>query len=439
MSDLAKRVYQQFSGKPLEPCDQRNLYVDLEPGRGGQHPVKLIAKKIRFSEQGAPTCQVLAGHNGSGKSTELLRLKKDLEDDARPYFVVYLRADEHLDRNDVDFPDILLALIRQLAFDVENREGVRLKPGYFQDCLERLKGLLTSEVAFDNFSLGSDLLKISGEIKASPDTRKKIRQALEPDTSNLLRAANDVIGQAELELSKKGKKGLVLIVDDLDKLVVRPYEDTGMTTDEYLFVNRAPQLTGFACHVLYTLPLSLAYSHQEDTICRSYNDDIPVLPMIKMAGPPPGSVPYEPGISLFRTIIDRRLAAADAEFDKVFADDELCHDLIRLSGGQPTELMALVRDAMIIIEDLPVNRESLEQTKLKGNREYARMLMERHWPILDEVRRSGQFSRNKDNESAFRELLNSRAILQYVNDREWYGLNPMVTDLTPPTSRIEKP
>jgi len=30
-------------------------------------------------------------------------------------------------------------------------------------------------------------------------------------------------------------------------------------------------------------------------------------------------------------------------------------------------------------------------------------------------------------------LLERRAILQYVNDEEWYGLNPFVEMLTPPT------
>ncbi|NLS94026.1 MAG: ATP-binding protein [Planctomycetaceae bacterium] len=132
MSDLAKRVYQQFSGKPLRPYDQRDLYVDLEPVRGNQHPIRRLAQTIRLSESGEPTCQVLAGHNGSGKSTELFRLKKDLEDGDPSYCVVYLQADEHLDRNDVDFPDVLLALVRQLAVDLKSHEGIDLKPGHFR-------------------------------------------------------------------------------------------------------------------------------------------------------------------------------------------------------------------------------------------------------------------------------------------------------------------
>jgi hypothetical protein len=438
MSDLDKRVYQQFSGKPLQPCDQRDLYVDLELVRGNQHPIRRLAQTIRFSESGSPTCQVLAGHNGSGKSTELFRLKKDLEDDAPAHFVVYLQADEHLDRNDIDFPDLLLALVRQLAFDLKEREGINLKPGYFRDRLQRLKDLLTSEVTFDEFSLAGDLLKVSGQIKGSPEARKEIREALEPDTDNLLLAANDLIGEAVLELSKKGKQGLLLIVDDLDKLIVRPREGIKATTDEYLFINRAAQMTGFACHVVYTIPLSLAYSHHGNAIRRNYGGYVPVVPMTRISGPPPQHEAHQPGIDCFRRIIDRRLTAADAGFEEVFEDEDTCCDLIRLSGGQPTELMTLVREA-IITRGLPINRESLKRARLEGNREYSRMLMARHWPIINDIRQSGQFARSAEHEEAFRELLNSRAILQYVNDREWYGLNPMVADLTPPSSLIEKP
>jgi AAA ATPase-like protein len=438
MSDLDKRVYQQFSTGALQPCDQRNLYVDLESVRGNQHPTQRLAQTIRFSESGKPTCQVLAGHMGSGKSTELLRLKKDLEDGDPSYFVVYVLADEYLDRNDIDFPDLLLTLIRQLAVDLQEREGISLKPGYFRDRLERLKGLLASEVSFDKFTFGGDLLKISGEIKGSPEARKEIRRALEADTSNLLVAANDLIGEALVQLSKKGKQGLVLIVDDLDKIIVRPREGLNATTDEYLFVNRAAQLTGFGCHVVYTVPLSLAYSHHENAIRRNYGGYVPVVPMTKVAGSPPDCEPHESGIDCFRNIIDRRLAVADAKFEEVFADDDVCRDLIRISGGQPTELMTLVREG-IVTHGLPIDQESLKRAELEGNREYSRMLMARHWPILNEIRQSGQFARSAEREDAFRELLNSRAVLQYVNDREWYGLNPMVADLTPPNALIEKP
>ena len=68
-------------------------------------------------------------------------------------------------------------------------------------------------------------------------------------------------------------------------------------------------------------------------------------------------------------------------------------------------------------------------------REYARQLRLEHWPILEEIRRHGTFALTKEDEALFRELLASRAILQYVNKQEWYGLNPMVTALKRPAKR----
>lgn len=224
------------------------------------------------------------------------------------------------------------------------------------------------------------------------------------------------------------------MVDDLDKLIVRKHEGTGCGTDEYLFVNRAEQLTAFQCHVVYCMPLSLAYSHHEPAIKNNYGGYVPVVPMTRIAARPPATSAYAAGVKKFREIIARRLKAADAKQTDVFVDAKTRDALIALSGGQPRELMALVRDA-IVTHGLPVDRASLKRAKANGQREYARQLLLDHWPILDEIRRTGTFGRTKENEPLFRELLESRAILQYVNHGEWYGLNPMVTAIKSPGKR----
>jgi hypothetical protein len=61
-----------------------------------------------------------------------------------------------------------------------------------------------------------------------------------------------------------------------------------------------------------------------------------------------------------------------------------------------------------------------------------------HWPLIEEVRRTGTVVRTKDNDDAFRELLDSRAILLYVNDAEWYALNPAVDELEPPAISVSE-
>ena len=141
-------------------------------------------------------------------------------------------------------------------------------------------------------------------------------------------------------------------MDDLDKMIVRPIE-TGCSSAEHLFVHRAAQLTAFACHLVYTIPISLAYSHQENAIKASYGGHVPVIPMTKIATPPPQSKPYDPGIAKFREIITKRLQKVGATEADLFANDDVRDKLIRLSGGQPTELMTLVREA-IVTHDLPV-------------------------------------------------------------------------------------
>ncbi len=380
-SDLVQQVYREFGTEPLDPDHQAQLYVDLDDARGRMDAVSRLEKKIRLAE-GRPTCQVLAGHRGSGKSTELLRLKKSLESGKGPLFVVYVQADDDIDRNDVDFPDILIAVVRQLATQLKDREGISLKPGYFKQRLERVKQCFTSEISFDGFELGVGLAKLSGEIKGSPDARNRIRAALEPDTSNLRVAANDVIGEAVSKLAAAGKGGLVVLMDDLDKMVIRERAGTDVTTDEYLFVHRAAQLTAFACHVVYTIPISLAYSHQEQAIKASFGGHVPVVPMTKVRGRPPEAKPYEPGVEKFRQIIARRLEKADAKEKDVFDGPEVIDELIALSGGQPTELMTLVREALIAHDGLPINAEALERAKIEGRREYARLLREGHWPII---------------------------------------------------------
>jgi len=430
-ADLVQRVYQQFGVEPLR--EQSDLYVDLDEARGSTGDVSRLENTIRRSE-GAFTCQVLAGHRGSGKSTELLRLKQRLETGENAFFVVYFAGGEDLDLNDVDFLDVLIVMVKQIAAQLKEQAGIDLKPGYFRDRWERVKDFLKLEVGFEKVELGLGMLKLAGVLKDSPDSREKIRSLLEPDTNNWLFAANDVIGQGVAQLAKQGKAGMVVIVDDLDKMVVREHAATHCTTDEYLFVNRAAQLTAFKCHVVYSMPLSLAHSHHEPTIRSTYGGHVPVLPMTRVAARPPNRKPYAPGVKKFRDVIDLRLNAAEAQESDVFVNAKVRDAIIALSGGQPKELMLLVRDA-IITHGLPIDAKSLERTKLAGRREYARQLRVEHWPILEEVRRTGALARTRDNEPLFRELLDSRAILQYANDEEWYGLNPMVAALKPPKTQ----
>lgn len=436
MSPSPQQIYSAFDPAPLH-VGQNELYVDLEEVRGGSPVVERLRQKILLAEK--PTCQVLAGHQGCGKSTELWRLRQRLEspagssDPAERFFVAQVSADDELDRNDIDFPDVLVALIRQLSAQLRDTLGHELKPGYFEDRWKRIKDLAFSEVDLKSLALDTGMARISGMIRTSPEARRKVREALEEDSDNWITAANDIIGQAVLAVREKHYRGLVIIFDNLDKMITRELGGTGCLSTEYLFIHRSAQLTAFQCHVVYTLPIELAYSHHEPAIRRIYGGHLPVVPMIKIKEPPPSAKDHAPGIKKMREIIRTRLAGIGAEDKDLFRSNKIRDDLIRLTGGQPTELMSQVREA-IITDGIPITAKALDRCRFELKRSYRRQLRVDHWPLIQEARRTGQIIRTADNEKAYRELLDSRTLLLYRNHEEWYGLNPAVEDLVPPTA-----
>ncbi|MCI0696121.1 hypothetical protein L0337_29485 [candidate division KSB1 bacterium] len=116
-TNITETYYAVNPEQPLQPGDPR--YVDLAPWRGSEHVVNMIAQRIIRTEGAKPTQhlkQLLAGHRGCGKSTELLLLKDRLE--REDYFVVHYDAALEIDMNDTDYADLLLATMRQLELQV---------------------------------------------------------------------------------------------------------------------------------------------------------------------------------------------------------------------------------------------------------------------------------------------------------------------------------
>ena len=427
MSYDLKRIYQVFDPAPLT-ADETDLYVDLDEVRGSSGLVNKLAKTIRLS--GKPTCQLLAGHRGSGKSTELQRLQGKLESGPEKFFTVFCEILEDIEPNDVDFPDVLIAIIRQMAEQFQKRLEIRLKPGYFKQRWEEIKNLLGSDVDFTKAELGVGLAKFSAAIKSSPNTRIEIRKNLEPRTNSWIDAANDVISEAVLNLSKKDYVDLVIIVDGLDKMTLRPHPEVGCSTAEYLFAERHAQLTAFNCHLIYTMPIALAYSCRERDIANLYGCAAPPVVPMTMIFDDTGRK-NKAGFDKFRDLIRRRLKKAGAKGNDVFDNNSTRDKIIEYSGGQPRELITLIRDSIIEAE-LPITLSAIEKVARKARHAYARQLRQEHWAIIEQVRKDHALRRNKENDLLYMELLDNRAILQYENGGEWYGLNPLLP--SPPTS-----
>ncbi|MBM4429809.1 MAG: hypothetical protein FJ026_05590 [Chloroflexi bacterium] len=103
--------------EPLEVGDAR--YQDFSSIRGIAVE-KLIGRRLESYADNAYAYIALAGHRGSGKSTELYRVKEWAE--SHRYLTIYTMVDQELDPFDVDYPDLLLLVARLLESEFRLRK-----------------------------------------------------------------------------------------------------------------------------------------------------------------------------------------------------------------------------------------------------------------------------------------------------------------------------
>jgi hypothetical protein len=413
-----QRLFQVFDPAPLEPSQQQ-LYVELDKVRGSTGLVDRLAKYIQYSNQ--TTCQLLSGHIGSGKSTELYRLGQKLEQEN--YCVIVCKIGQDVDVSDADFPDIAICILRQMIEQLKTKHDISIEEGYFQQRWNEFKSLLGSKISLDDVSLKFPFLEISKIIKQSPQTRKTIRNLLEPKTDNLVNIVNEIIDKAMSQLLPKGYKGFAMLVDEMDKLEV--LEKDGSSVAKRVFLGRQPALTGFKCHLVYTIPISLAYSCHERQLASKYGfTEMPVVPMTMIADKSGKSV--KAGYDRFRQIVKKRLDAAETTPEEIFGSPQskALDTIIKYSGGQPRELMTIIRSCLL--EGTPITKPIINKVAEKARQAYARQLRSEHYKVISQVKKNHRLSRTEETDRFYMELLGNRAILHYINGGQWYGVNPLV-------------
>ncbi|MEB3209734.1 MAG: ATP-binding protein, partial [Leptolyngbyaceae bacterium] len=210
----------------------RQLYIDFAPVRGGSI-IEEMKDNISFYSPEIPTCTLFTGHIGCGKSTELLRLKQELEHEG--FHVVYFESSEDLEMADVDIGDVLLAIARRVSQSLDEitiaepkglrqmlKEAARLLQTEFEVTDVEvgvpegfgMEGLKFSAHEGGEFSLAFGIGKITTRAKNDSGLRERLNQYLGPQKTKLLDTINrELLGAAIAQLKKQGKRGLVVIMD----------------------------------------------------------------------------------------------------------------------------------------------------------------------------------------------------------------------------------
>ena len=425
--------------------EERVYYIDFAPVRGGKI-IQALGRTISRLSPDQPTCQLFTGHIGCGKSTDLLRLKAELEEDG--FHVVYFESTEDLDIADIDISDILLAIARRVSESLEETE-IHLQNKGFRRFLQETWEFLNSPVELKGeanlpglgkmtastegnmeFSLAAGIGKITTKIKDSPSQRSRLRQYLEPQTTSIIKIINeDLIQPAIAKLKQSGKKGLVVIVDNLDRVDAQ-VKASGRSQPEYLFIDRGDKLKSLHCHVVYTIPLSLIFSNESEALKNRLGGGVTpkVLPMVPVQYR--DGREYSQGMNLLRQLVMGRafpqLAPEERlqQVTKLFDSPETLDLLCRFSGGHVRHLLGLVYRCLQ--EQDPPWSIALVNHLIKQDRDRLTLpIDDEEWAMLRQVVKEQRVR----GDLAYHTLLRNLFVFEYVDDKgNWFGLNPALED-----------
>jgi hypothetical protein len=407
--------------------DDRQYYIDFSSVRGGRI-IEALGRTITRLSPDEPTCQLFTGHIGCGKSTELFRLKAQLEQ--QQFHVVYFESSQDLDMADVDISDILLSIAKSVSESLE-AIGIHLRPQYFARLFNDIKDFFQTPIdlsAEAELSLG--IGKITAKTKDSPQLREQLRQHLEPRTQGILSAINEeILGRGIEELKGRGKKGLVVIIDNLDRVDNRPMP-SGRSQPEYLFIDRGSQLRRLNCHVVYTLPLDLMFSNEYETLKNRLGGGVApkVLPMVPIQLRDGRDSPK--GITLLQQLVlARAFPDVDAQarlslIPKVFDSLATLNRLCRISGGHVRNLLGLLYSCLQQ-EDPPLSRRCLESV-IKSNRDDLTLgVDDEEWGLLSQVVQQQIVKGERE----YQVLLRSGFVYEYRDELgRWFGINPALVE-----------
>ncbi|MGB7443646.1 MAG: ATP-binding protein [Coleofasciculaceae cyanobacterium] len=410
----------------MEKAEDRRYYTDFSSVRGS----KMTGILRRTITQLAPdrcTCQLFTGHIGCGKSTELLRLKNELEQ--YNFHVVYFESTQALDMVDLDITDILLAITQQVSQSLEET-GIWIRPSYFINLLSELQQIYPLKIGYSEVSLPVAIAQITNQTKRSTKLRSQIRQYLEPRTNGILNSINQEFLELAIEkLRLQGKRGLVVIVDNLDRVDSQP-KVAGKPLPEYLFIDRGEQLRQLNCHIVYTIPITLMFSNQSQALTNGLGGGVvpmvlPMVPVLRRDGRD-----FEEGLKLLREMVQAR-AFPDVDWSQrldliteVFDHRDTLDRFCRISGGHVRCLLGLLYRCLQE-EDPPLSRTCLERVIQEYKNSLVPAIRDDEWELL---RRVFQL-KSINGEIRQQALLQSMLVFEYQDEQgRWFGLNPALRE-----------
>lgn len=406
-----------------------SLYVaNVHDSDGTIDAVRELADQIDYAESAG--AYLFTGNRGTGKTTELMRLAKILEDYGHEVFYVDLAEYLNLTQR-VEVTDFLMSVLGALSEKVRDRFNEEIgKASFFQ----RAWSFLQSEVKIEEISLPAGPADLKAALVQTPHFKEELQKRTRGHVQSLVRNAREfVLEVVDLVRKKRIAPDLrvVLIVDSVERL-----RGVGSSAEirevfksaETLFVSHAEQLRFGGLDVVYTIPPYLQ-ALAGGLGAHYAGGRIYALPSVHVyeCCPEPGQWPAvsKKGVDKLLAIIERRYP----QYGEFFHDEQL-RRLAQNSGGDIRDFFRMVRlavthagrvelplpDSVIKHAEDAVRRDMLPIAH--NDRDWLRKIAHSHEAELPHLDHLPEFAR----------LQQGRYILQYRNGEDWFAVHPLLRE-----------
>ena len=416
-----KRLYNALADRILEPGDP--VYVASVNCQGTHDAISEIAAEIDFQDGGG-VC-LFTGQRGTGKSTELKRLKKKLEDIGVLVFYADL-SEFMLLTKEVEISDFLVSIAGAMSEQVQARYGA--SPGN-RSYWDRFSAFMQSKVELKEFGGSIAGVNIKAALKNDPDFKKRVQEASRGHVATLVQDAHtffaDAVNFARQQANDANLK-VVLLIDSVER--IRGVGSEAMAVYESvrnLFFGHAEHLKVPLLHIVYTIPpyLSVLAAGAGTLMGGAVARRLVSTHIFKDRS----RLPDPDGQAVLRSVIALRYP----QWAKLFSADAL-DQLALSSGGDLREFFRLIRLCLTAARDdadLPLG---LSAAKVAENAARTEMLPipADHLSWLKRISASHDTCLDKDTDlPTLAHFLDNRLVLNYRNGSDWYDVHPLLREV----------
>jgi hypothetical protein len=399
--------------QPLQPEELDALFVSRP-----ESPTPRIQTQLQLTPEGPKI--LFVGHMGSGKSTELTYLARQLTE---RFISVQVPIYEIYQKPDINHTELIYAMTLRLIKAATDESVVprgvakAVWEKLLEDAYLRLKQGLVGEQPVGGESPGPVTVKLSylaAELETRIGTEDATRRQVKEQYANSVSELIEQINRLSDQMKRITNKHVLLWVDGLEKFDLEDMRE--------LFVKHGKSLLQPRPAIIYTFPVAMRYTDDFTFIQRDF-DRVEFLPNFGVSHR--DGTPDEAGRAKLAEIVMRRV-------DPKLYQEGILDEAVVSSGGHVKTLLQLLQQATleaVVDQSDRVGSDHLQRAVRRLRDAFMVMLRKDDYVALRQVRVDSAKDLI-DAEGERKRLLYNGSLLEYGNTRgPWTDVNPIVTQL----------